>query len=219
MTDSLSSAVYILVIILLVLIGARFLGRGNLSQAKAVIKSNAEWLLLLLLGLVISSVAGHLFIITANYTPIASEFFGNLPILIQASLQSSLLTGALSLLYLFSLPVILILTPLLFAKAGDTRAFRQFCLTISIVYIALALSHFFIPITRPALYPGSGVTPLLYDYPVLGNLTSLLGSKSHSFPSGHTSVIFATFLLLVLQQEYREYSILVGVIFLFILSR
>ncbi len=216
MTDTLSSLIYFLVIIFLVLIGAAFFGAGNISNAKATIKSNLKWIFLLLLGFIVNSVASRIIVINADYTPIASQIFGDLPSQIQASVQFPLLTGGLSLLYLLSLPVILILTPILFAEAGDAKSLRQFCLTIAIAYIGVALLHLFAPVTRPALYPGSGVAPFLYNYPVLGNLTNLLGSRSHSFPSAHTTLIFATFLLLIVEKRYRGYSILIGVIFLFI---
>lgn len=218
--DVVDIALYSAAVAAIVIIGLRTLGRGSVTILTNGLRSNLKWFIGLILVYLLNALVDHVLSIpplVVNGTAIASQFFGQFASYLQQNFGSDPLTTAVSIIYLFSLSSIIVLTPLLFLYDGDRISFRTYCVAIIIAYVSITLIRALVPVTRPGLATGYGIQPLLYNGPVLGDIATDLGLKTSSFPSTHTTMLLITFLLLIGNRNYRTYAIIVGSVLVFVL--
>lgn len=119
------------------------------------------------------------------------------------------LVSFFSFLYVIVFPLTL-LTASLWILSRDHTRFRTYCASVAIASLILLMAHMLILSTRPALDPASGISPLLYQDPLWGPLSSHLISRGQSFPSGHT--VLLTVVVLSLQGEGRAVTIALSIL-------
>lgn len=142
------------------------------------------------------------------YTNWIFQLSGEAIRIIQERLNYGLLQDFFIVVYVWVFTFITYFCPILLLARDDRVTMRRYSVAMMLNYLILIPFYLFFPVAVSGSTPESGMRPMLYVSTYWGRMVTSVDPLNNGFPSGHMSLMVATFLVFYLAgTSYRRYYI------------
>lgn len=140
------------------------------------------------------------------YTNWIFQLSGEAIRIIQERLNYGLIQDFFIVVYVWVFTFIVYFSPVLLLARDDRATLRRYAITMMLNYLILIPFYMLFPVAVSGSTPGSGMTPFLYVSTYWGRMVTSVDPLNNDFPSGHVSLMVATFLVFYFAgTQYRRY--------------
>jgi len=208
--------VYALTIVVGTIVGLLLMvGWKNLWLKKilASLKYNIVYLILLAgfpsFILLVDAIVSRSLVDPSNeigYTNWIFQLSGEAIKIIQERLNYALFQDFFIVVYVWAFTFIIYFCPILLLAKDDRATLRRYAVAMILNYLVLIPFYTFFPVAVSGSTPESGMRPILYVSTHWGRLVTSVDPLNHDFPSGHVSLMVASFLVFYLAgAEYKKF--------------
>jgi len=130
-----------------------------------------------------------------NYTNWIFQLSGEALAIIQDRLNYGLLVDFSIVVYVWVFTFITYFCPVLLLVKDDRATIRRYAVAMLLNYLILIPFYAFFPVSVTGSTPEAGMRPMLYVSTNWGKLVTSVDPLNNNFPSGHVSLMVATFLV------------------------
>jgi len=113
--------------------------------------------------------------------------------------------------YVWVFTFITYLCPVLLLVRDDRAVLRRYAIAMLLNYAVLLPFYLYFPVGVSGSYAGSGMQPFAYLATNWGRMVTSIDPLNNNFPSGHVSLMIATYLVFYLAgRDYRRYYYFLG---------
>jgi len=185
-----------------------------IKKALASVKYNIVYVVILI-ALPLLILQSRLTVNAGNeiyYTNWIFQLSGEAIRIIQDRLNYSVLQDLFIVVYVWVFTFVIYFSPILLLVKDDRATLRRYAIAMMLNYLVLIPFYAFFPVAVSGSTPEAGMRPVLYVSLNWGKMVTSVDPLNNDFPSGHVSLMIATFLVFYLAGvDYRRYySFLVG---------
>jgi len=140
------------------------------------------------------------------YTNWIFQLSGEAIRIVQDRLNYSVLQDLFIVVYVWVFTFVIYFSPILLLVKDDRATLRRYAIAMMLNYLVLIPFYAFFPVAVSGSTPEAGMRPVLYVSLNWGRMVTSVDPLNNDFPSGHVSLMIATFLVFYLAGvEYRRY--------------
>ncbi len=140
------------------------------------------------------------------YTNWIFQLSGEAISIIQDRLNYAVFQQFFIIVYVWVFTFIIYFSPILLLAKDDRATMRRYAVAMIMNYLILIPFYVFFPVAVSGSTPEASMRPILYVSPNWGKMVTSVDPLDNDFPSGHVSLVLATFLVFYLSGiEYRRF--------------